>query len=586
MGISRTQFREAIDKFYSKSDLYKLFKVYFIDLIAEGYIGLNMGIFEVSLITEESKKSKFLELMDQIFLKKESFLNVFFTLPKEIQDIFVKIAWDGKYIIKERDLFFKEGREFSNDIELKDEYGFFKYGYEVKKEEYLYLDNDIVRWYRDFLPRTKECYIYPSEKYNKLSKDSNEKIILEDIGNYFNFFADDKIELSSSGKVLKSSKNNMCKYCNIKEYYVDEKDLSFLKTETIALFFFLLKEEYLNMSYLKASNIKIIVNDFLEGKNIKDKNSVYVRLYLNYLKGVNKISKNNSEVKRGIQTIKEALMEMPDDKMVNVDNIINYIIYNDKFIEILDIKSVYNNIYINEANYERTKITSYFNYRNYIIEPFIKSVLFILSVLGVIEIFYKLPSNKNALYLKHGYLSKFDGIKAIKFTELGRYIFDRVDRYDFKEEEEGRAILEEDRLIVTLIGESPIKILFLETIGTKISSNKYKLSEDSFFRKVKNREDFYFKINEFKEKISSDFSQVWAEFFKKMENRISAIKVVEDYKVLKLGNDKELVNFIIKNKEISKLILKAEEFHILIKEENIEKFSEILKENGYYFENM
>jgi len=586
MGISRTQFREAVNKFYTKNDLYKLFKVYFIDLIAEGYIGLNMGIFEVSLITEESNKSKFLELMDQVFLKKENFLNAFSSFPKDVQEVFEKIAWDGKYIIKERDLYFKKGREFSNDVQLKDKYRFFKYGYGVKKEEYLYLDNDIVRWYREFLPRIKECYIYPSEKYKDLNRDTNEKIILEDIVNYFKFFADGKIELSSSGKILKSSKSSMCKYCNIKEYYQDEKDLSFLKTETIALFFFLLKDEYLNISYLKASNIKNIVNDFLDGKIIKDKNSVYIRLYLNYLKGVNKIIKNNNEIKRGITTIKEALMEMPDNKMVNVDNIINYIIYNDKFIEVLDVKSVYDNIYINEANYERTKITSYFNYKNYIIEPFIKSVLFILSALGVIEIFYTLPSNKNSLYLKHGYLSKFEGIKAIKFTELGRYIFDRVDTYAFKEEEEGIAVLEEDRLIITLIGDSPIKILFLESIGTKISSNKYKVSENSFLKKIKMKDQYYDKVNEFKEKISLNFSEIWVEFFEKMEKRVNGIEVINDYKVLKLKDDKELINFIVKNKEIGKLILKAEDFHILIKKENIEKFSEILKENGYYFEDM
>ncbi|MGB0405390.1 MAG: hypothetical protein ACPGDB_04300, partial [Fusobacterium sp.] len=118
------------------------------------------------------------------------------------------------------------------------------------------------------------------------------------------------------------------------------------------------------------------------------------------------------------------------------------------------------------------------------------------------------------------------------------------------------------------------------------SSNKYKLSKDSFFRKIKNKKDFYEKINEFKEKISSDFSNIWTDFFNEMEKRINSIKIINDYKVLKLGEDKELVNFIIKNKEIGKLILKAEEFHILIKEENIEKFSEILKENGYYFENV
>lgn len=190
------------------------------------------------------------------------------------------------------------------------------------------------------------------------------------------------------------------------------------------------------------------------------------------------------------------------------------------------------------------------------------------------------------MYLKHGYLSKFEGIKAIKFTELGRYIFDRVDTYAFKEEEEGIAVLEEDRLIITLIGDSPIKILFLESIGTKISSNKYKVSENSFLKKIKMKDQYYDKVNEFKEKISLNFSEIWVEFFEKMEKRVNGIEVINDYKVLKLKDDKELINFIVKNKEIGKLILKAENFHILIKKENIEKFSEILKENGYYFEDM
>ena len=56
--------------------------------------------------------------------------------------------------------------------------------------------------------------------------------------------------------------------------------------------------------------------------------------------------------------------------MINLflsENIIKYILYRDKFIEILDINDVYENIYINEANYERTKILSYFKYKAYII---------------------------------------------------------------------------------------------------------------------------------------------------------------------------------------------------------------------------
>ena len=109
----------------------------------------------------------------------------------------------------------------------------------------------------------------------------------------------------------------------------------------------------------------------------------------------------------------------------------------------------------------------------YVVIPFIKSVLFLLGVLGVFEIYYDYPSINNSLYLKNGYLSKYDGIKYIKFTELGRYCFDRIDEYDFKNaKEDGEVILDEDRLIATLMGDAPVKTMFLERVSQRIATNK------------------------------------------------------------------------------------------------------------------
>lgn len=583
MAISKTRFREALDRFYTKEELFRIFKHYLLNWIAEGYIGSSLGLFEISLITIDSNKSKFLDLMEQVFWKKDVFLTIFNTLPKDIQEIFITVSWEGKMPIKDREKFQEAGKEFTAAVDLKDEYLFFKIGEGVKKDEYLYIDNDIVRVYRAFLPKVRDYYIHTCEPDKKLLTDNNENYIVENLASYFNFFYDGKLQLSGSGKLLKASKNDMCKYCNIKEYYKDAKDLDFLKTETIALFFFLLKKEYLTREYFRISNIKNIVNDFLSGKSLKDENSVYISLYLNYLKGVRKIDKDNDEIKRAVESVKEAVLEMPDNAPVSVDNIIKYILYRDKFIEILDFKEVYEYIYINEANYERTKIASYFKYKAYIIEPFIKSVLFILNVLGVLEIYYDLPSENNALYLKHGYLSKFDGIKAVKFSDLGRYIFGRQDKYNFKEEEEGEALLEEDRLIVTLIGDSPVKAFFLENIGIKIADNKYKITQESFLRKVSCKKDILDKTEEFKKKIKSDLNEIWQKFFEELLKRMEYIQLVPEYRVLKLEQDKNLINIITKDSRLSSLILKAENFHIIIKEENLEKFSEILKENGYFF---
>lgn len=583
MAISKTRFREALNKFYTKDELFRLFKKYFLNWIAEGYIGSNLGLFEISLITADSNKNKFLDLIEQVFSKKEIFLTIFNTLPKDIQDMFVTIAWEGKMPITGREKFQEPGKEFTTSIDLKDEYLFFKIGEGVKKDEYLYIDNDIIRMYRPFLPKVRDYFIYSIQENDKLLKDNNENSIVENLSSYFNFFNDGKLQLSNSGKLLKASKNDMCRYCNIKEYYTDAKDLDFLKTETIALFFFLIKKEFLTREYFRITNLKNIIKDFLDGKNIKSENSVYISLYLNYLKGVKKIDKDNEEIKRAIGSVRDALLEMPDDKPVSVENIIKYILYRDKFIEILDIKDVYENIYINEANYERTKILSYFKYKAYIIEPFIKSILFILSAFGVLEIYYDLPSENNALYLKHGYLSKFDGLKAIKFTKLGKYIFDREEKYDFKEEEEGQAILEDDRLIITIIGDSPVKVLFLESIGIRIAENKFKITQESFLKKVSSKKVLLEKIDEFKKKIEHNLNDLWKIFFKELLKKMEYVQLVPDYRVLKLEQDKNLINIITKDRRLSNVILKAENFHILIKEQDIEKLAEILKENGYFF---
>ncbi|MBC2851307.1 hypothetical protein H5J22_07800 [Cetobacterium sp. 8H] len=583
MAISRDRFRKALNDSYSKENLFKIFKRYFLDWIAEGYIGSNLGLFEISLISETTNKQTFLELMEQMYSKEETFISVFESLSKEVKEVFEEIAWKGKFKIKNRDIYLKEEEGYNIKSELKDEFLFFsKYG-DTKKGEYLTLDNDIVRVMRKFLKKPKEYFIYKVNGCNSEFKENNEEKIQENLRKYYSFFKDGKMQLSSSGKLLKESKNNMKKYCNINEYYEGIKDLEFLKTETMGLFLFLFKDEYLNDEFIRSSNLKEIVNGFLDGTTIKSEDNTYISLYLNYLKGIKNVGKSNDEVKRGLATIKMILNEFPDDGFVSIDNIIKSILYRDEFIEIIDVESAYGTLYINEANYERTKIVGYEKYLAYVVEPFIKSVFFILASLGVLEICYEKPSSTNALYLKNGYLSKYDGIKYVGFTELGKYIFNRINTYNFKVvQDEGKVILEDDRLIVTVIGESPLRVMCLEKFGTKIAPNKFKLSEESMIKGLENRTDIQERVQEFKEKITNDLPENWLNFFESLLEKTELITHAPEYKVLKLKNDKGLISAITKDKRFKPLILKGEDLHIIVKKENLDKVSGLFKEYGYF----
>lgn len=583
MAISKDRFREAVNEFYSKEVLFKLYTKYFLDWIAEGYIGSNLGLFEISLISENSNKQTFLDLLEQFYSKEEIFCTIFEKLDKDVREVFEEVAWNGKFFITNRERFLKLENNYDINKDLKEEFLFFKADKDIKKGEYLYLDYDILRVIRKYMKKPEEYNIIPQKKIKANLVNSNEKELIENFKMYFGFYSQGGVKLSSSAKILKESKLNMKKYCNITEYYEDSKDLDYLKTETIALFFFLVKDKYIDENYFKVSNIKNIVGDFISGELIKEENYHYTSLYLNYLKGVKNIWKSKEEIKRGFATIKKIIDEIPDDKPVSVDNIIKAILYRDEFIEIIDVKDAYDYIYINEANYERTKILNYEKYQMYVVIPFIKSVLFLLGVLGVFEIYYDYPSINNSLYLKNGYLSKYDGIKYIKFTELGRYCFDRIDEYDFKNaKEDGEVILDEDRLIATLMGDAPVKTMFLERVSQRIATNKYKFTRENFLRGISSSKEIEERINEFYTKITSEPNQLWREFFEDILEKSSVIKAESQFVVLKLKNDKELIKTITKDERFKPLMLKGEDFHLLIKSENVSEVISLFKEHGYY----
>lgn len=586
MAISKDRFREALNEFYSKEILFRLYTRYFLDWIADGYIGSNLGLFEISMISETTNKQTFLDLLEQFYGKEEVFATIYEKLDQNVKHVFEELAWgDGIYYIpaEEREIYFKLENSYDLNRDLKDEFIFFKAEKDNKKGEYLYLDYDIIRVVRKFMKKPHEYYIHPVEKINDVLFNDNENEIIENLKMYFEFYKEGGISLSNSSKILKGSKVNMKKYCVITEYYQDAKDLDFLKTETLGLFFFLAKEKYLNKEYFKVSNIKNIVRDFMSGELIKEDNYHFTSLYLNYLKGVKNIWKSDEKIERGLQTIKKIIDELPDDKAVSVDNIIKSILYRDEFVEIIDVKDAYDYIYINEANYERTKILDYQKYLMYVAVPFIKSVFFILGVLGVFGVYYDYPSTNNSLYLKNGYLSKYDGIKYIKFTELGRYCFDRTEEYDFKNaKEDGEVILDEDRLIATVMGDAPVQTMFLQRVAQKIAENKYKFTKENFVKGVNSFEDIKGRVDEFYSKIKSEPNNMWKEFFEEILEKSSAIKADNHFVVLKLKNDKDLIKTITRDERFKPLMLKGEDYHLLVRTENVSEIISLFKEHGYY----
>ena len=91
-------------------------------------------------------------------------------------------------------------------------------------------------------------------------------------------------------------------------------------------------------------------------------------------------------------------------------------------------------------------------------------------------------------------------------------------------------------------------------------------------------------MEEFKEKIGRDLPAIWNEFFEMLQSNINKVKLMTDIIVLKLTNEKNLIEVIGKDKELSRLVYKAEGYFLLLESTNCDRVKEILSGYGYFFE--
>ncbi|MDR1832985.1 MAG: hypothetical protein LBQ97_09735 [Fusobacteriaceae bacterium] len=586
MGISLERFRKALNDFYSRETLLKLYKKYYLDWISDGYIGDNLSIVETILIGEKGNKETFLDFMEQIFTKEETFHAIYDTLPDRVREVFTAVAWSGPYFIAPeiREEFFVESENYTLNRELREEYLFFKIDKDSKKGEFLYIDYDILRMFRKFMDKPEEYNLVHQKELQITLVHNNEKEFLQNLRIYLDYYTQTGVNLSDSGKILKESKTNMRKYCNISEYYSDSRDLDFLKTEIIGLFFCLMKGKYRNPEYFNHENIKGVTEDFFSCELMDHEDKFrYTSLYLNFLKGTRNIWNSKEEIAQCLATIRGLIDEMDENMIVSADNIIKTILYRDEFIELIDVRDAYDYIYINEANYERTKIPNYEKYLDYVVKPLVKSVFFILGTFGLFELYYDYPSDNQALYLKNRYLSKYDGLRYVKLTNLGKYVFGKTDDYNFNfDMEEAEVVLDDDRLYISVIGDTPVASMFLEKIAQKISPGKFKLTAEQFMKGVASRGQLEEKIKDFREKVSGDLSPVWTAFFEDLRAKAGALSIENDYVVIKLKNDRAVIDIIMKEKRLKDLVLRAEEYNMLVKKNRLPEVLDIFREYGYY----
>ncbi|MFN8576645.1 MAG: hypothetical protein U0354_07295 [Candidatus Sericytochromatia bacterium] len=596
--INKEELEEKIDKLYSLDNLIKIYRDFLSDFGLESQ-EIKLDQKDVVFSKQKAQKKELVNILTELFYNQDIFNKLLEKLPKDVKKVFELIVWEGgkhRTDILEKELDITIIMTNSSNVQyISSNYLFFltekisnfnQQGFQYK----LFLPDEIRELIKESFKTPKGYEIQPTEEIEDtdyINQDSSS--IIRKIQLYFNYLNTGNIFYSKNSKPSKVSIKNMHDYCEIKEFFnIDNKDLTYLKTEMIID---ILKEVNVSSVFKPIDSIREVLKKFQSNDF-----NFYPDTLLEHLRGKGDLSDNHDYKERAIKIRRSCLdliKELPQSKWVDLETLTKFVFYRDLFFKPFDEKFAEDNIYFDESKkasnsytYSQKTFIKDDLYKIVITTPLIKSIMFLFSSIGLVDIAYNNPINGEYRQKNEDYLTPYDSLKYVRVSELGYSILHDENFNDFEIEEDISDITfttDEDRLLISVYGYDKIKMLFLESLAEKLSDDKFKVTFSSFINGCNTLEDIENRIKTFKSEISNTLTPIWADFFNKVIENASSLRLEDNIEVFKIKNNR-IIDVITNDILLKNYIYKVEDYRIAIKSENIPSVKKRLAEFGFLFE--
>lgn len=308
-------------------------------------------------------------------------------------------------------------------------------------------------------------------------------------------------------------------------------------------------------------------------------NDFTLSICLPYIKGIKKTKISSYDCAHMFATLLFLIAKHSEEGWLSVDGLIMKIRTFDELADerfMLIDPNNFDNLYMRNT-YNDNQSINIGNLLKNLSEPLVKSILFALSTFGIIEIAYNEPKSGDASY--------YDGLQYVRVTELGKYAFNITKSYTPKisEDNEPAFELDDQRLLIKVLKEASPFTPLLTEYANKIMPSLYRVTYDSFLHGCNSYEEVKRKIDMFQQYVCKGKTSVWEQFFKDILERCNPFTVEQtDYTILRLSPDNlSLQRLVLTEPSIKKYVLKAEDYLLLIKTEELRAFKTALRRFGY-----
>ncbi|MDO9553864.1 hypothetical protein [Rhodonellum sp.] len=585
-----------IDKSYTKLSIETFIKKHLIQFFSKNEELFKKKGIKLDILTQKKlTKHDFTDFFAQIIYDKEIFLRLLATLPKTIQEIFHSILLEGAKsnieLLLEFPKLVEHLRIYGNQIIMNPECFVLPHKVEQKSSYYnpnetkihFYIPEELRKHFLSFIPIPDEYKLQPVDGPFLQNHVFNvEKEIISDLPLYIAYYLQGDIKYTASEKVQPGSIAKMKKACNIREFYeVGDKELLGLRTTFLADFL----PSQKRTDPPQAEDVPIILVEMMTSLINENRISPLFH-WLRHVKGTGYV-KNNYEDYTVIVKLLRRIQTLPPGEWFSYHNLHKYLNLNFPKLEPVTPSVAVNYLYLDVyGRYGNDKlfITSEL-FDQVIREPLVKAFFFFLASLGLLEIAYDYPPDQPSgiNQSNRSYLSPYDGLQFVRTTDLGAFVLGLKKDYQVPEQEKNYTLdLHTEFLLISYSGGHKILDMFLEKIANKSGEHRYKVDSTSFLKDCKSHADIHNKIVQFHKLIEENPPLVWTEFFLTLLEKFDPLQEVSNYHVFKIKPDnRELASLIARDEILKKIIIKAENFHFLVKENNKSTLKNRLASFGY-----
>lgn len=209
---------------------------------------------------------------------------------------------------------------------------------------------------------------------------------------------------------------------------------------------------------------------------------------------------------------------------------------------------------------------------------FHKGLLYALAALGLVKLACR-PKAENPI-------SPYAAVAYARLTALGRYTLGVTQKYEAAQANDKPLFqLDDQHLIVRDLaseGNNP-SLPILQELSHSIGGGRYEVTPQTFLTCCASRTDVERRVKNFRDFICAKPPAVWRDFFAMIESRCHPLTLSHtDFRVYTLpADDRDLQRLMVTDPQLRQLVIRAEGLRILVRTNDLTKFSNRLKALGY-----